>query len=96
MKVYDSTDEVRDELNKIWGPGDNHVSYGTLLFNVTFYANVRKVWRRCVVGPVDGALATQLLCADGHSFSVEEVQRVVVGDIKYAAYPLFYPGLEIW
>lgn len=95
MKVYDSTAEVRDELYKIWGPGDDHVCYGTRLFNVTFYANVREVWRRCIVGPVDGALATELLCADGHSFAVEEVRRVVVGSTT-GVQPLIHPGLQIW
>lgn len=95
MKVYDSTDEVRDELNKIWGPGYEHVAYGTRLFNVTFYANVLNVWRRCIVGPVDGALATELLCSDGHSFAVEEVHCVVAGD-STGVCPLVYPGLKIW
>lgn len=95
MKVYDSTSEVRDELYKIWGADCNHVSYCTRFFNVTFYAKVREVWRRCIVGPVDGALATKLLCADGNSFAVEEVRRVVVGKSANTA-SLRHPELRIW
>ena len=95
MKVYGSNDELRGDLIKIWGPDYDPVSYGTHLFNVTFYANVRDVWRRCIVGPIDGALATQLLCADDHSISVEEVRRVVVGDSTRVC-PLIYPEFQIW
>lgn len=95
MKVYGSTSEIRDELYKIWGSGCDPVSYDTRFFNVTFYANVQGVWRRCIVGPVDGALATELLCADGHSFAVEEVRRVVIGKSVNAA-SLRHPELRIW
>lgn len=96
MKVYDSTDELRDELNKIWGLGDDHVSYDTRLFSVTFYANVLGIWRRCIVGPVDGALATELLCADDHSFSVEEVRRVIVGSDFLRIPQKLFPEIHVW
>lgn len=89
MKVYDSTVEVRDEVNNILS--DDIWAYGERFFNVTFYANVKDVWRRCIVGPVDSSQATELMCSDDHSFAIEEVRRVVLGGSA-----LVYPELQIW
>lgn len=91
MRTYDTPEEVHDELNKIWNDDLDAASYGSRLFTVTFYASVKGVWRRCIAGPVDAALATQLLCADDDSFAIEEVRRVMLGDSV-----LVYPELQIW